>query len=255
MSASRPSVSVVVPVFDAGERLLDAVESIERQGYEPLEIVVVDDGSTDDTSARIASLGARVRSLRQANAGPSAARNRGLAAARGELFAFLDADDLWPAGKLDRQVGALVGDPDLDVVLGRVRYLPEAGSVQPELRWEDPDERTVVNVQVGTGVYRRRAFERVGPFDETLRFNEDTDWFLRAREAGVRIRILEDVTLEYRLHDANMTRARTVQQMSLTRVLKMSLERRRAAGLGEGDLPAWRGFDDRVAGDAEGHRA
>ena len=247
-----PRVSVVIPVYDAGDRLLDAVASVERQAYESLEILVVDDGSTDATPAVIASLGARVRALRQANAGPAAARNRGLAAARGEVFAFLDADDLWPDGKLRRQVGSLVADPDLDVVLGRVSYLPEAGAVQPELHWEDPDARTIVNVQVGSGVYRRRAFDRVGPFDETLRFNEDTDWLLRAREAGLRMRILEDVTLVYRLHQDNMTRAKGLQQMSLTRVLKMSIERRRALGLGDGDLPAWREFDDRTAGAERG---
>ena len=129
MTAALPMVSVVIPVFDAGGRLLEAIVSVERQHYEPLEIVVVDDGSTDDTPAVIASLGTRVRSLRQPNAGPAAARNRGLAAARGELFAFLDADDLWPDGKLQRQVAALEADPDLDLVLGRVSYLPESGGV------------------------------------------------------------------------------------------------------------------------------
>ena len=145
----------------------------------------------------------------------------------------------------------LEADPALDVVLGRVSYLPESGGVLPELRWEDPDARTIVNVQVGSGVYRRRAFDRVGPFDETLRYSEDTDWLVRAREAGLCIRILEDVTLVYRLHDGNMTRSKGPQQMSLTRVLKSALDRRRAAGLDEEDLPSWREFDDRTAGDAE----
>ncbi len=245
MTAASPMVSVVIPVFDAGGRLLEAIASVERQRYEPLEIVVVDDGSTDDTPVLIESLGPRVRALRQPNAGPAAARNRGLAAAQGELFAFLDADDLWPDGKLQRKVTALAANPDVDVVLGRVSYLTESGGVVPELRWDDPEARTIVDVQVGSGVYRRRAFDRVGPFDETLRFNEDTDWLLRAREAGVRIRILDDVTLVYRLHDANMTRAQGLQQMSLPRVLKMSIERRRATGIGERDLPEWREYDER----------
>ena len=139
MTAASPMVSVVIPVFDAGGRLLEAIASVERQRYEPLEIVVVDDGSTDDTPALIESLGPRVRALRQPNAGPAAARNRGLAAARGELFAFLDADDLWPDRKLQRQVAALATAPDVDVVLGRVSYLPESGGVAPELRWDDPE--------------------------------------------------------------------------------------------------------------------
>jgi glycosyltransferase involved in cell wall biosynthesis len=239
-------VSVVIPVFNAGKRLLEAIAAVEQQRYDPLEIIVVDDGSTDETPALVRQLGDRVRTVRQPNRGPAAARNRGLALACGDLFAFIDADDLWPSGKLQLQAGRLMAEPDLDVVLGRISYVAEAGSIQPELRWEDPDERTLVNVHMGSGLYRRRAFERVGPFDDTLRFNEDTDWFLRAREVGLRIRILEDVTLIYRLHESNMTRARGTLQMSLTRVLKNSLDRRKAAGAGDRQLKAWREYDDRL---------
>jgi glycosyltransferase involved in cell wall biosynthesis len=247
MTASLPMVSVVIPVYDAGRRLLEAVATVEQQGYEPIEVIVVDDGSTDETPDLIRQLGARVRAVRQPNAGPAAARNRGLVLARGELFAFIDADDLWPAGKLHLQVERLLAEPELDVVLGRVSYAPEGGALYPELRWEDPDERTIVNVHVGSGLFRRRAFERVGPFDATLRFNEDTDWLLRAREHGLRIRILEDVTLIYRLHESNMTRDRGSPQMSLTRVIKNSLDRRKAAGQRDQQLPDWREYDDRLA--------
>jgi glycosyltransferase involved in cell wall biosynthesis len=245
VTSTQPLVSVVVPVFNAGVRLHEAISAIERQCYEPVEIIVVDDGSTDDTPAAIRRLGSRVRVLRQPNAGPAAARNRGLSIARGDLFAFLDADDLWPEGKLLLQVGRLTDDPDVDVVLGRISYVPESGSLVPDLRFEDPEARTISNVHLGSGVYRRTAFERVGGFDETLRFSEDHDWFLRAREAGLRIRILDEVTLLYRLHDANMTRGVDPVEMSLTRVIKMSLDRRRSAGRAGADLGDWREFDER----------
>jgi glycosyltransferase involved in cell wall biosynthesis len=249
MTPPAPLVSVVIPVFNAGNRLREAIATIEHQRHEPLEIIVVDDGSTDDTSAVIRQLGHKVRALRQANAGPAAARNRGMAIARGELFAFLDADDLWPEGKLHHQVGRLTEDSEIDIVLGRISYVPESGSLKPELRWEDPEERTILNVQLGSGVYRRTAFERVGLFDESLRFCEDHDWFLRARELGLRIRILDEVTLLYRLHGDNMTRGKLPSEMSLTRVIKMSLDRRRSAGRADVELGDWREFDERPSKD------
>jgi glycosyltransferase involved in cell wall biosynthesis len=252
MTLPFPTVSVVIPVFNAGHRLRDAIASVHRQEYEPLEIIVVDDGSTDDTPALIRQLGTKVRAVTQTNAGPAAARNRGLSIAGGELFAFLDADDLWPDGKLHLQVGRLMDDPEFDVVLGRISYVPESGSLKPELRWEDPEERTLLNVQLGSGVYRRAAFERVGLFDESLRFCEDHDWFLRARELGLRIRILDEVTLLYRLHGDNMTRGKAPDEMSLTRVIKMSLDRRKSAGRADVDLSDFREFDERPPKDPGG---
>jgi glycosyltransferase involved in cell wall biosynthesis len=249
MTPKRPFVSVITPVYNAPRHLLDAVTSVERQRYEPLEIIVVDDGSTDETPRVIAELGARVRAFRQDNAGPAAARNRGLTEARGELLAFCDADDTWPDGKLDLQVGRLQRDPELDVVLGRVQYIAE-GVELPDVQYEDQDAKTLTHVHLGSGVYRRGAFERVGPFDATLRFSEDVDWFLRARELGVNIRIVPETTLRYRLHDANMTRGRHVSEFELTSVLKRSVERRRAAGSDGVSLARWRDLDESDAGQA-----
>ena len=110
MSTSSPLVSVIVPVYNGAQHLREAVRSIERQDYQPLEIIVVDDGSTDETPRVIASLGDRVRALRQDNAGPAAARNYGITASHGQLLAFCDADDTWPDGKLHLQVGRLQQD-------------------------------------------------------------------------------------------------------------------------------------------------
>ena len=148
MSTPRPLVSVITPVYNGARHLVDAVTSIERQDYEPLEIIVVDDGSTDETPDVIAELGDRVRAFRQDNAGPAAARNRGLAEARGELLAFCDADDTWPDGKLDLQVGRLQQDPELDVVLGRVQYVAD-GAELPNVQCEDPDGKILTHVHLG----------------------------------------------------------------------------------------------------------
>jgi glycosyltransferase involved in cell wall biosynthesis len=236
-------VSVVIPVFEMGRYLTEAIASIEGQGHPDVEIIVVDDGSSDDTPDVIAALGDRVIALRQDNQGPAVARNAGLALATGDVIAFCDADDLWPEGKLARQLARLDEEPELDAVLGRIQYVAIDGGEIPDIEFENLDQKTLSHVHLGSGLYRRRAFDQLGGFDEQLRFSEDVDWFMRAREAKLRIEILPDVTLVYRLHDSNMTRdAKERIAASTLMALKQSLDRRRAAGI-SGDLPAWREFD------------
>ena len=123
MTIRENLVSVIVPAFNAASFLPHAVASIERQGYQALEIIVVDDGSTDSTAEVARSLPSVSKYFYQKNQGPSAARNVGLKQAEGEFIAFLDADDQWPAGKLDLQLGRLRAEPQLDVVLGRIKYV------------------------------------------------------------------------------------------------------------------------------------
>lgn len=244
---SRPRVSVIVPAFNAARFIGDALASIVRQAYAPLEIVVIDDGSTDDTAAVALGCGASLRLIAQPNAGPAAARNRGISIARGELIAFLDADDLWPDGKLALQVPWLTrDDPSFDVVLGQIRYEALDDRTFEGIRFSHAGN-VLSNVNLGAGVFRRAVFDRVGLFDESLRFSEDHDWFLRAREAEVKIAALEEVTLRYRLHAGNMTRNKSTRELALTSVLKRSLDRRRSTAKQAGPLPNWSTLQERTA--------
>lgn len=239
---SRPPVSVVVPAYNAARFLRDAITSVREQGYAPLEIIVVDDGSADETPELLRALAAPgFRRIWQENAGPSAARNRGIEAATGEVIAFIDADDLWPAGKLELQVNRLVADPSLEVVSGRVQYFAQDGRSLDGYHFES-EEQALLNINLGAAVFRREVFDRIGLFDEELRFSEDHDWFLRAREQSVRLVVLEESTLRYRLHTGNVTRGRSVRDLMLPQVLKRSLERRRRRGQGS-ELPSWSAFD------------
>ncbi|MSP12355.1 MAG: glycosyltransferase family 2 protein [Chloroflexi bacterium] len=223
---SQSLVSVIVPVFNGVQFLPEAVDSIRAQNYHPLEIIIVDDGSTDDTARAAAGLGPDVRYLYKTNGGPSSARNAGLVVAKGAFMAFLDADDLWPADKLQIQVGRLLAAPELEVVLGRIQYVLLPGAQEPQIHLSE-DDNSLVFIHLGSGVFRKSAFDKVGNFDETLRFSEDHDWFLRAREAGIGMVILKRITLHYRLHTGNMTREKKIQDLYLTNVLKKSLDRRR----------------------------
>jgi glycosyltransferase involved in cell wall biosynthesis len=229
-------VSVIIPAYNSAEFLPGAIASVRSQGYKPLEIVVVDDGSTDETGGLIRSLqgddGGDLRYLRQDNRGPGAARNAGLATARGEVIAFLDADDIWPAGKLDCQMPSLTRHPETDIVLGRTQAMVLVGgdsADDPGWRFE-PFAEPWYSTQLGSAIYRRRVFDRVGMFDATLKLSEDLDWFMRARERGVGIAFIDDVTLLYRFHHANLTRGTDASARNLLLVLKRSLDRRRDGG-------------------------
>lgn len=216
-----PLVSVVIPVFN-GERFLhEAVQSVLTQKYSAIEIIIVDDGSTDGTADVARTFLEPIRYLHQTNQGPAAARNRGIEQAHGDLIAFADADDLWPADKLQLQVSHLLGDPAIEIVIGRIQQVL-LGQAQAE-EFGEP----AFSVNLGSAVIRKSVFERVGLFDETMLYSEDVDWFMRAREGGAAIMSIDAVTLFYRQHEENMTRGKTTSELNVLKVLKRSLDRRR----------------------------
>jgi glycosyltransferase involved in cell wall biosynthesis len=218
----------MIGAYDAERYLGEAIESVFAQTHRPLELIVVDDGSTDGTAEVARSYGNRITFLQQSNAGNGAARNRALEAARGDFYAFLDADDRFTARKLELQLESLRAHADVDVVFGHVREF-----VSPEL---PEDVRTRIRppapVQPWAApnlmLIRREAFERVGPFATDLRVGVTVDWYARAVEAGLRSFVHPEVVLERRLHDANNGIREAANRSQYLQVLKASLDRRRA---------------------------
>ncbi len=222
---ARPLVSVIIPVYNGAGFLPYAVRSVLAQEYPAIEIIVVDDGSTDNVDAAVAALPVDVRNFRQENAGAASARNRGIRDASGELLAFLDVDDLWPERTLGSLVDLLAEQPGLDVVHGRAQVTRFTTYEEHGEYIGSPSE--AFPYYIGAGVYRRRAFERVGLFDKELRFSEDTDWFTRAVEHGLNILHLDEVTLFVRRHDGNMTRGKSLVELNTLRLFKKAIDRRR----------------------------
>jgi len=213
-SAERPLVSVVVTAYNYAEFLAGAVRSVLGQTYPHFEIILVDDGSTDSTPeiARALAADPRISYIRQENAGQAAAKNRGVTGARGDLIAFLDADDLWMPQKLSRQVPLFERDPGVGVVFSRALWIDGAGravkvrALRPR-RGRVLDDLIVDNfVPFSSAVVRREAVEEAGGFDQSLRMGIDWDLWLRLA-CTYRFDYVDEPLIRYRVgHPGQMSK-------------------------------------------------
>jgi glycosyltransferase involved in cell wall biosynthesis len=226
----QPLVSVVIPAFNAEAFVAEAIKSATAQDYGRVEVIVVDDGSTDATAA-IASRHA-VTVLMQENGGQAAARNAGVAAAAaaGTFVAFLDADDLWLPSMLSTEVAHLLAHPELDYVLVRMQRTLTPGAPwppgTPASFFDDSQPGTLPSA----GLVRREILDRVGRFDTGYRHGSDTEWQSRAADAGVRWALLPEVLVEYRIHGDNTSYDNLGMKREMFELLRASVARKRAAG-------------------------
>jgi len=209
--------------------LAESIESVLQQGHEPLEIVVVDDGSSDGGPELASGYGARVKVISIAHRGHPAARNAGVAASAGEFLGFLDADDLWTAGKLALQLDAFAADPTLDVVFGHIQNF-----ISPELGQEEQariksNMTALPGLLQGSMLIRRETFNRVGPFPEDRKMGDFLDWYGRASLANLRMHMLPEVLVRRRIHLHNFQRTHKHLRRENLLVLKRLLDQRRAA--------------------------
>jgi glycosyltransferase involved in cell wall biosynthesis len=221
------SVAVVIPVRDGEAYLAEAIDSALGQTRPVAQVVVVDDGSTDGSLELARRYEPAVRCLSQPPGGIGPARNAGAAEAGGDYLTFLDADDRWPANRIERLLAPFRTDPSPDLVFGSIVEF-----VSPELdaaiaaTLESRTEPHPASV-AGTMLVCREAWERVGGFADDKLVSEYLDWLLRARELGLREAVVPDVVTERRLHSANNTRIQRQQLAEYARTLKAGLDRGR----------------------------
>lgn len=225
---SQLQISVIIPVFNGEKYLGEAIESVLAQTGFALEVIIVDDGSADNTAKVAEEFGTSIRYHHQANAGAGAARNQGVAMARGCFFAFLDADDLWTDGKLARQWVAFEKDSDLDMVFGYIQQFYSPGLTQEERSKIDIPVEIIPGNHVGTMLIRKESFLHVGLFKPNLRIGEFIDWYARAEELRLNKVMLPDILMKRRIHESNLGRSQREQRAGYVHALKAALDRRRS---------------------------
>lgn len=218
-------VSVVIPAYNVGRHIAEAIDSVLAQDYPQVEILVVDDGSKDDTAALVAAGYPQVTLIRKANGGAATARNAGIRAARGEFVAFLDADDIWLPGKLTAQLDDLRAHPEVAMnCTGFSQWVSDAGGVFPDPLAVVPGQADIPAdaidrelsgwiyhklllrnfVWTTTVVMRRSLIDKIGLYDESFRLGQDYEYFLRASRETEIHRLSRAYAL-YRQHPGSAT--------------------------------------------------
>lgn len=229
MNHVPPRVTVIMVVRNGADHVAEALESILLSDLRPHEILVIDGGSTDATVA-IARRVDGVRVIPQVGRGIASAYNQAIAAASGEYLTFLSHDDVWLPGKLDRQVALMRSDPALMYCVTLVEHFLDAGAVPPPGFRTELLNRTAPGFLMESLMVRTEAFARVGLFNPAFPVSEDSDWFMRARDAGLKMAILPEVLIRKRVHAGSATmQERSTSRLLLT-ALRGSIARKRASG-------------------------
>jgi len=225
-------VSVIIPVYNGEFYLAEALDSIFAQDYRSIEVIVVDDGSSDNTAA-VARKYSQVHYLHQTNQGQPAARNTGLSHCKGDLIAFLDADDLWGPGKLTMQAAYLEAHPEAGCVMGRTKNFLQEGVDRPTWVEQSTLSDNSTAFHMGTLMAHRWVFEKIGNFNTSYSYGvDDLDWLIRLKESDIAIATMEDVQLLRRIHKHNMSHnpeGHTIKTHGRIRLLKEAIDRKRKA--------------------------
>jgi glycosyltransferase involved in cell wall biosynthesis len=227
---NNPKISVIIPIYNGEIFLEDAIKSVLNQNYDNFECIVVDDGSTDG-SAVIAKKYERNIYLHQEHKNVAAARNLGIQKASGEYLAFLDADDIWDINKLEIQINYMEENPDIDYSITKHSlFLAEGLKDFPQwVRTNHLQEETIAYIPSSL-IVRKSAFEIVGYFDESYRISDDSDWFLRARDAGIKLGIIDKNLLHKRVHSQCLMSQTGVIKKELMKSIRASLWRVKLSG-------------------------
>jgi len=226
-----PEVSVIIPTYNSARYLKEAVDSVLAQSFEDFEVIVVDDGSTDDTETVMRQYQSRVRHIMQSNAGVSAARNRGIEESHGRYIAFLDADDVWHAQKLERQLTALAEHPECRACYSAFEVANQ-NLITFDIRRSSRRGPTLVDLLLrgnvigtpSTVLCERVLFEGSGKFDPEMSQCADWDMWVRLAQ-HTEFLYLEQPLVTYRQHDRNMSRNATLLESDSLRVLEKAFEK------------------------------
>lgn len=193
----QPSIDVIIPFYNSKKYILEAIKSVYNQDYKNINIIAVDDGSTDNTIDIINKTYKNVNIIKQSNQGPAIARNNGILSSNGEYLSFLDSDDLWSKNKIEIQMKFLNNNTDIKMVSGLVEEFHDKDVITRNYNKEKA-------YTIGSILIKRDDFFRVGLFNNFL-FGEFIDWISRYKSLGLKEYVINETVLYRRLHDKNTT--------------------------------------------------
>lgn len=221
---NNPLVSIIVPVYNGAKYLAETLTSILAQDYQPYEVIVIDDGSTDDSAAIIQRY--PVRYIYQENQGVAQARNFGVSSAQGDYLAFLDQDDLWTKDKLSVQIAYMQTHNVGYTICHQATFLIPGIELPSWVKKEFLTEH-IPSYLLGALVVRRAIWHQVGLLDPHYKHGNDADWFFRIQDLGIEKAILPQVLLHKRIHSSNQSYDIKTMQQELLQVARASLIRKR----------------------------
>jgi glycosyltransferase involved in cell wall biosynthesis len=220
-----PLVSVAIPVRNGERFLRQALDSVLAQTYRPIEVIVIDDGSTDGTAEIVKQYGDKVRYVWQPPQGLPAGRNHGITSSNGEFVSFNAHDDLYTPEKLEIQVGYLLAHPETQCTVSRIKFFLEPGCGVPKGFRAELLEGDHVGRIPEALVARRSLFDTVGMFRTDLKIADDVDWFARCKDRQVQMAVLPQVLLHKRVHGTNLSSNAMANNRELLTLLRDSIRR------------------------------
>jgi len=223
--SQSPLVSVIIPVHNCERYVGCAIQSAINQTHRPIEVIVVDDGSSDG-SERIVRQFKNLTSLKQKHKGISAARNLGISAAKGEYIAFLDADDIWQEKKIEKQVLFLLNNPEIGIVICKYRGFFDQQNPPPDWLERKLFEEVRYGHIPSCLLSRTEVFEKAGLFDTEFQTGEDLEWQVRAKDAGQKIGKIDEVLVSKRYHAHNISYLDLRDRKHLLKIFRSSILRK-----------------------------
>ena len=228
---SKPLVTCIITAYNGENYVSEAIQSVLDQDYCNKEIIVVNDGSIDNTAAILDSFGSKIRAVYQENQGAGAARNAGVKASNGTYICFLDHDDLWDARKLSDQMGVIdqQGDREPLIFTQVKQFICERLTDEEKQKLKVPEETPMAGYLPSTLLLSRRRFEQIGFFQEDKQLGEFIEWYQRVLEKKIPAVMIEKVLTYRRVHLNNMGRNKEIyHRSSYLKILQAGLAKRRA---------------------------
>ncbi|CAH0997922.1 hypothetical protein EMA8858_04057 [Emticicia aquatica] len=220
---TTPLVSVIIPVLNGEKFIKRAIESVYAQNITPIQIIVIDGGSTDNTLNIVSNLGDSIVVVHQQGKGLAKARNQSMDFAEGQYLVYLDSDDIIPPQSFERILSTFDEFPETEFVFGKMQHFFEQGAYKASL-----DEESYLTPVMGAGLFKMSAVKKLGYFIEELNPCEDMEWLHRAKTT-LHVKTLEDITLYKGRHENNLSSAGSFVYESMVRSMKTIIDRKRAS--------------------------